>query len=65
VIPSFSATKEPLPDWVAVTISLAPSRTRTPRYWCPPPDVLQIATREVSVLPNTTAVPVQRAVESR
>ena len=32
VIPSFSATKEPLPDWVAVRISLAPSRTRTPRY---------------------------------
>ena len=65
VIPSFSATKVPLPDWVAVRISLAPSRTRTPRYSYPPPEDVQMATREVSVLPNRTAVPGQRAVESR
>ena len=64
-MPSFSAMKEPLPDWVAVKISLAPSRTRTPRYSYPPPDVVQIATLEVSVLPNRTAVLEQRAVESR
>ena len=32
--------------------SLAPSRTRTPRYSNSPPGVLQIATREVSVLPK-------------
>ena len=65
VIPSFSATKVPLPDWVAVRISLAPSWTRTPRYSYPPPDDVQMATREVSVLPNRTTVPGQRAVESR
>ena len=65
VIPSFSATKVPVPDWAAVRISLAPSRTRTPRYSYPPPEDVQMATREVSVLPNRTAVPGQRAVESR
>ena len=50
----------------AVTISLAPSLTRTPRYSYVPPAVLQIATREVSVVPKMTAVSglVQRAVES-
>ena len=65
VIPSFSATKVPVPDWAAVRISLAPSRTRTPRYSYPPPEDVQMATREVSVVPNRTAVPVQRAVEFR
>lgn len=51
----------------ADSTSLAPSRTRTPRYWNVPLEVLQIATLAVSVLPNSTAVSgaVQRAVESR
>jgi hypothetical protein len=45
---------------------LAPSLTRTPRYSYVPPAVLQIATRDVSVVPKMTAVSglVQRAVES-
>ena len=49
-----------------MTISLAPSLTRTPRYSYVPPAVLQIATRDVSVVPKMTAVSglVQRAVES-
>ena len=49
-----------------MTISLAPSLTRTPRYSYVPPAVLQIATREVSVVPKMTAASglVQRAVES-
>ena len=45
---------------------MAPSLTRTPRYSYVPPAVLQIATRDVSVVPKMTAVSglVQRAVES-
>ena len=51
----------------AVTINRAPSRTLTPRYSKSPLAVLQIATREVSVVPKTTAVSglVQRAVALR
>lgn len=65
-IPSLLAVKAPSADRVAGKMSLAPSRTRTPRYWKSPSELLQIATREVGVLPKTTAVfgEVQLAVES-
>ncbi len=65
-IPSLSAVKAPSEDREAEVMSLAPSRTRTPRYWYSPPELRQIATREVFVLPKTTAVAgeVHRAVES-
>jgi hypothetical protein len=43
-------------DCVAVMTSLAPSLTRTPRYSYAPAGVLQTATREVSVVPKSTAV---------
>ena len=63
---SFFATKVSSEDCVAATISLAPSLTRTPRYSNAPAGVLQMATREVSVVPNNTAVSglVHLAVES-
>ena len=66
VTPSFSETNLPSADWVAGTISFAPSLRRTPRYSYLPSDVLQIATRELSVLPNSTAVAggAHRALES-
>ena len=64
VMPSLTAVYEPPPALDADRISFAPSRTRTPRYSYPP-DVLQIATRELSVLPNSTAASAHRAVESR
>jgi hypothetical protein len=63
-MPSFTAVYEPSPPPEADKTSLAPSRTRTPRYSYPP-DVLQIATLELSVLPKSTAASEQRAVESR
>jgi hypothetical protein len=62
-MPLLAAAYEPLPELDADRISFAPSVTRTPRYSYPP-DVLQIATRELSVLPNSTAADGQRAVES-
>ena len=64
-MPSLTAVYEPPPALDAERTSFAPSRTRTPRYWYPPDDVLQIATRELSVLPNSTAASEHRAVESR
>jgi len=66
VIPSLSPTYPPSPDSVAGTTSLAPSLIRTPRYSYVPLELLQIATREVAVLPNATAVSgaAQRALES-
>jgi hypothetical protein len=63
VMPSFTAVNAPPPELEADSTSLAPSRIRTPRYSYPL-DVLQIATRELSVLPNSTAASEQRAVES-
>src|SRR5271166_1965237 len=53
-------------DADAVTTSLAPSLIRTPRYSNLPVEVSQTATREVAVLPKTTAVSgaAHRAVES-
>ncbi len=65
-MPLLSATNAPSSDEDAGAISLAPSRTRTPRYSYLPPEDLQIATREVCVLPNMTAVAgaEHRAVES-
>ena len=64
--PSLSAMYVPSPDAWAGTISLAPSLIRTPRYSYLPSDVLQIATRELSVLPKITTVlgASHRAVES-
>jgi hypothetical protein len=62
-MPSFVALYEPPPALDADSTNFAPSRTRTPRYSYPP-DVLQIATRELSVLPKSTAASEQRAVES-
>ena len=54
-------------DRDAGLMSLAPSRTRTPRYWRSPSELWQIATRELAVLPKTTTVlgGVHRAVELR
>lgn len=65
--PSLSATKVSSPERVAVVISLAPSRTRTPRYCKAPPEDSQMAIREPLVLPKAraSAGAAQRAVESR
>lgn len=63
-MPSLTALYEPPPALDADKTSFAPSRTRTPRYSYPPDAVLQIATRELSVLPKSTAASEQRAVES-
>jgi hypothetical protein len=64
--PSLAAVKAPSEERDAGTMSLAPSRTRTPRYWYSPSELMQIATREVAVRPKMTAVfgAVHRAVES-
>ncbi|GAY14845.1 hypothetical protein MSZK_15710 [Mycobacterium sp. shizuoka-1] len=59
-----TAVYEPSPELDAGRINFAPSRTRTPRYWYPD-EVLQIATRELSVLPKSAAAFAHRAVESR
>jgi hypothetical protein len=63
--PSLFSTKELAEVCVARAISLAPSLTRTPRYSNEPSEALQIATREDSVVPKSTAVSglVHRAVE--
>ena len=50
------ATNVSVVDCVAATISLAPSLTRTPRYSNAPAAVFQMANREGSVVPNSTAV---------
>ncbi|MEE9243285.1 MAG: hypothetical protein V3U55_04475, partial [Mycobacterium sp.] len=64
--PSLAAVKAPSEEREAGTMSLAPSRTRTPRYWYLPSGLIQIATRAVFVRPKTTAVfgALHRAVES-
>ena len=54
--PSLLTTKVLVDVCLAGAISLAPSLTRTPRYSKEPSADLQMATREVPVVPKSTAV---------